>query len=99
MSYSIILLRRAYNELLKSWLWYEDKQEGLGDRFKELVYAGLSDIEKHPERYPVRKRPYHEARLNIFPYLIIYRVNKKNKTIIVSSIFHARRNPKRKYGK
>ncbi len=58
--------------------WYEDKQPNLGDRFKKEVYNRIYQIEQFPERYPERKKNYREARIEIFPYLIIYRLKKRN---------------------
>ena len=97
MSFAVVLLPRARQDLLEAWDWYEDKQIGLGDRFKDELYDTLHHIESHPEHYPVRKRSYREALVNIFPYLIIYRILKKDKLVVVSSIFHTSRNPRKKY--
>jgi plasmid stabilization system protein ParE len=99
MSYSIELLLRARQELLAAWEWYEDKQPGLGDRFKEQVFKSILNIEKHPDRYPERTKNYREASVKIFPYLIIYRIRKRKKHIAVVSVFHTRRNPRKKYRK
>ena len=33
MSYRAILQPRAIKEFLDAWIWYEEKQPGLGDRF------------------------------------------------------------------
>jgi|SRR4051794_4952388 plasmid stabilization system protein ParE len=99
MSYRHILLAKARNELLETWIWYEERQAGLGDRFKNEVYKRIHEIEQHPERYPERKKSYRETMIKTFPYLIIYRIDKKEKLVIVSSIFHGKRNPKKKYRK
>src|SRR3954470_12820149 len=99
MSYKHILLVRARNELLDAWIWYEERQEGLGDRFKNEAYKRIHEIEQHPERYPERAKFYRETMIKTFPYLIIYQIDKKEKLVIVSSIFHGRRNPKKKYRK
>ena len=97
MSYSSELLLRASRELLSAWEWYEDKQDGLGDRFKNEVYSKIRQIEASPERYPQRRKKFHEARLKKFPYLIIFRVHNRKKIIAIISVFHTSRNPKRKY--
>jgi len=55
MTYTILLLAKARLELLESWEWYEDRQVGLGDRFKDEVFKAILQIEENPERYPVRK--------------------------------------------
>ena len=97
MIYTSIFLLRARQELLDAWIWYEERQPGLGDRFKNELYKRIYEIEQNPERYPERKKPYRETRIEIFPYLIIYRISKNESLIIIASIFHASRNPKRKY--
>jgi ParE toxin of type II toxin-antitoxin system, parDE len=66
---------------MDAWQWYEDRQPGLGDRFKQEVFSCIHIIEKHPERYPERKKHYKEALVNIFPYLLIYRINKRRKSL------------------
>lgn len=97
MTYSIILSDRAEKELIDAWTWYEDRLDGLGDRFLNDVTNRLRQIETDPSKGHSHKRPYLEVSLQTFPYLIIYRVNKSKKLIFISSIFHTKRNPKKKY--
>lgn len=99
MIYSTEFLLKARIELLEAWEWYEDKQPGLGDKFKQHVYSCLRIIEQHPNRYPERKKYYREALVKIFPYLVIYRIDKKQKRIAIISVFHNSRRPKKKYQK
>ena len=95
MSYTIVFLSRAQHELLEAWEWYEDKQAGLGDQFKNKVTERLHSLLQHPERYPIRKKEFREVRIEVFPYLIIYRIDKN--TVVIASILHTSRNPKKKY--
>jgi len=97
MSFKPILLARAKEDLLEGWRWYEDKQLGLGDKFKKEVSDAINQIRLHPEHYPQKKRPYREAVVKIFPYVIIYRILKKEELIVVSSVFHTSQNPRKKY--
>jgi len=96
MSFKIILQPRARKELLDAWIWYEEKQTNLGDRFEIEVYKQLKEIEQHPKRYPERKQFFRETKIQTFPYLIIYRIDEEEKLILISSIFHASRNPEAK---
>lgn len=41
MNYSFLLLPKAQSEILEAWEWYEDKQPGLGDRFKNGVKRAI----------------------------------------------------------
>ena len=95
--YKSIFLTKAQNELLNAWQWYEEKQIGLGDKFKKEVYNCLNKITKNPVVYPLRNELFRERKINIFPYLIIYHFSVETNLIIVTSIFHTSRNPKKKY--
>ena len=97
MIYKAVLQPRARMELLDAWIWYEERQVGLGDRFENEVYKRIEQIQQHPERYPERKEFFRETKIKIFPYLIIYRVAEKERVILISSIFHTNRNPEAKY--
>ena len=96
-AYSTILSTRALKEITEAWNWYEDRQAGLGDLFLKEVRARMEKIEQTPERYPTRYRSYKETPIQIFPFLIIYRINKRKKLIRIVSIFHTSLNPKKKY--
>lgn len=37
MNYRIEYLQKARTELIEAWKWYEDKQPGLGDKFRGHV--------------------------------------------------------------
>lgn len=99
MGYNSILLQRAKKELFEAVAWYDDKQIGLGDRFKNELYKRINAIETHPERYATKSPPYRETRMEVFPYLIIYRIDMPKNIIVITSIFHTSRNPKKKYKK
>ncbi len=44
MTFSTEFLIKAHLELIEAWTWYEDKQPGLGDRFKQQVYNCIDKI-------------------------------------------------------
>jgi plasmid stabilization system protein ParE len=92
-----ILSSRAQKEITESWNWYEDRQPCLGDRFLKEVRTRIEKIEQTPERYPTRFRSYKETPVPVFPFLIIYRINKRKKLIRIVSVFHTSLNPKKKY--
>ena len=95
----IIISKRALKELEKSFNWYEDNQEGLGERFITQFQKKITGIISYPKRSVSRKFPYREARIDIFPFIIIFRFNETKKEIFIVSVFHFSRNPKRKYNK
>jgi len=99
IGYTSILSVRAGQEITASWQWYEERQPGLGDRFVKNVVQRIEQIEQFPERYTCRYKTYRETIIEVFPFSIIYRVNKKKRLVQVVSIFHSSRNPVRKYRK
>jgi hypothetical protein len=95
--YSSILSTRAQKEVAFSWEWYEERSLGLGERFLAELIARIRDVEKDPDRFPTRYKNYKEAPLSTFPFLILYRVSSRKRSIRIVSVFHTARNPKRKY--
>lgn len=96
MEYKVELSFRARQELMEAWKWYESKQQGLGNRFETEVYNSIEAIQQYPLRFPEKIQFYREKHIRVFPYLIIYRVIDENNIILISSIFHTRRNPETK---
>jgi hypothetical protein len=99
VTYQSVFSVKASKEIEESWLWYEERLQGLGDRFFNEVIKRLQQIELHPDRYPIVFKNYRETRIETFPYLIIYRENKRKKIVFVLSVFHGKRNPKMKFRK
>jgi plasmid stabilization system protein ParE len=97
--YTLNLLEEAGKEFIEAAQWYEQKSKGLGDRFIAIMQRKLHLIQQFPERYPKRRKNFREAVIRTFPYIIIYTFYKKEGIIIVNAIFHASRNPRKKYHK
>lgn len=97
MTRSYTLLPRAQKEIIDAWIWYEERQPGLGEKFKSCLYHRIHQIIENPKLYSQRRKPYRETRIKPFPYLIIYFV--RNDEVIISSVFHTGRNIRRKYTK
>jgi len=88
-------LPRAQKEILDAWEWYEDQQPGLGDRFKKELHKKIQYILGNPLHYPVKKK-YREALMDVFPYLIVFKIDKYKDQILILSVFHTSRHPKKK---
>lgn len=96
MSYNIEFSTKARKELIDGWDWYEDKQLGLGDRFRKVIYKAAQKLAQGPENNAVKHNNFREVFIKTFPYLIIYRINSRKKIVVIVSIFHTSRNPNRK---
>ncbi len=86
----------AIKELDESFLWYEDRQEGLGDHFISIIEKSFHLIELTPERFPKKSKFYREFVVDKFPFVIIYEYLIEEQKIIILHVFHTKRNPKYK---
>ena len=93
--YKIDFSNRARRELLDSYRWYEDQQDRLGDRFEKAIYTAAQKVAKAPEMYAVRYRNFRQIQLKKFPFLLVFQIKKD--TILITSVFHTKRNPANKY--
>ncbi|RYU86223.1 type II toxin-antitoxin system RelE/ParE family toxin [Mucilaginibacter terrigena] len=95
MDYIIEFADKAQFELFDGWSWYEMQQTGLGNRFEDEVYKKIEQVRKNPLFYMVVGK-HRQANTEVFPYVIVFRIEKKRNVIWIASIFHTSRHPKRK---
>lgn len=96
---NIILSDRAFKELDKIYDYYEKIDKGLGERFLQKFYKKHAQLSSHPKIGNIKKRTYRESYLEVFPYSLVYRYDSKGNEIFITSIFHFKRNPGKKYRK
>lgn len=92
MNYALVFRPEVREELNEVYSWYENKQSGLGDEFLGCVDEMLNQICLMPESYPVVYRDVRRAVVRRFPYAVYYRIVSSR--VIVTAIFHGRRDPK-----
>jgi len=97
MNTTIRFLEEARIEFQEAAEWYETRRDGLGEQFRDIVQNKIETIKEFPERYPKKKSNFRQIALINFPYVIIYTFYKKEGIIIINSIFHTSRNPRKKY--
>ncbi len=91
------LVQDDYNE---AYEWYEDQQKGVGERFVKAVRSKIDEILVNPEVYGSKgNKKFREAQVEYFPYLIVFKVSKKNKEVYITSIHHMKKHPRKKYRK
>ena len=96
MTSSVELLFKARKEIFESWVWFEEQQAGLGDRFEKEVFEQIELIAKNPLHYPLKKG-FREANTDKFRFLIVYRFNQRTRAITIVSVFHTSRHPRKKH--
>jgi hypothetical protein len=100
MPWSIKLGSRIVDDIDEGYGWYEDEQEGLGERLLAAIRNKIKAIELNPEAFGSRaNKKFREAKVDHFPYLVVYRLNKKNLIIYITSIHHTKKHSRSKYRK
>jgi plasmid stabilization system protein ParE len=100
MPYSHYLHPLAHQDIIDAYEWYEKEQIGLGDRFALAVTNKILEIVTTPLVFGAKSnRSFREASVGAFPFIIVYRVYPDKNEIVIASIHHAKKHPKRKYRK
>jgi plasmid stabilization system protein ParE len=100
MNYSFRFHPDTRQDFSEAFSWYEDKQKGLGERFIKAVEQKLAEIGNNPYSFGSRvNKTFREAMVDMFPYLIVYKLNKKDVEILISSIHNTKKHPGKKYRK
>jgi toxin ParE1/3/4 len=93
MTRRIIIRPEADADIEDAYRWYEKQRDGLGADFLLCVEDGLARIQRNPEMYPIVYKNVYRTLIRRFPYGIFYLIEKNS--IVVLSVFHGRRDPKR----
>jgi plasmid stabilization system protein ParE len=97
LSYSLLISSKAQSEMARAWLWYEDRESVLGDRFIDAVRQKVKTVVKNPDLFSIKHNPYREVLVSVFPFVIVYKIYRKKKLIEIVSVFRTSRNPERKH--
>lgn len=79
------------NDIKGSYLWYEDKLQGLGNRFLKELEDGYTAIQNFPDTWANFQYGFKRYILNKFPFSILYKVAEEK--IVILAIMHNSRKP------
>ena len=99
MSYKYIYDPIALIEYKEAINWYNNGSERAAENFVLEVTKKIDMICKHPLRCRNEYKNFRETVLKKYPYSIVYFIDDDTKTIIITSVYHQKRNPKMKYEK
>jgi hypothetical protein len=90
------MLMEAREEAEAAAQWYENLQQGLGERFLESLAGALEHIETQPQLFPLletlnTRRKVRRCILRRFPYMVVYEVRPQE--TLVYAVAHVRRRP------
>ncbi len=92
MNYNLIFNSQVETDVGEAYIWYEARQEGLGERFLEELVICYNQLEVHPGYYGSVVKNYRRVTLRHFPYIIAFEI-VANK-VFVYAVFHSSRNQK-----
>jgi len=94
MAYDLEVKDEANLEIIEAYLYYEEKRIGLGEEFLEHLGTYVDRITANPEHFPQKRKPYREAFIKRFPFVVIYEISKRK--VIVYSVFNIWKNTEKK---
>lgn len=92
MNYEIVIDPKAIQDLQKAITYYEEKQQGLGKKFGNVIDKHFQQISKQPF-YQIRYDKVRCLPVRKFPFMVHYFVDEIEKKIYVSAVFHTALNP------
>ncbi len=88
----VSLSDEAEKDIEEAYIWYENQKNGLGEDLITELEKSFKKIQQNPTAYRIRyKKKVRGFLMSVFPYLILYFVDKNIKII---SVFHTHRQPK-----
>jgi len=92
VNYSLTYHDKVEADIENAYQWYDEKQEGLGERFFTELAVSCTQIMEHPEYYSKTGKRLRKISLKHFPYIVVFEII--GSTVFVYSVFHTSRNPK-----
>lgn len=99
MSYKLLYTPIALIDYKASANWYMVRSSKAAENFVTEIKNCTRAICNNPLQFKSRYKNFRETSLKKYPFYIIYFVDEVNKAVIVTAIYHHKRNPRHKYKK
>lgn len=90
---------KAQEEYEASLKWYIVRSIKAAEGFISAVEDSLTLICENPARWRNEYKSFHELGVKKYPFIIIYTVDYELMHVLILSVFHGKRNPRRRYNK
>jgi plasmid stabilization system protein ParE len=97
MNYEYIFLRKAQEEYESAFNWYLERSIKAAENFVNAVELTVDLICEHPDRWRNEVDDFFELGLKKYPYTIVYTFEEDKDLVVISSVYHQSKNPKKKY--
>lgn len=78
----VYFLPTAEAELLAAQAWYDERADGLGDRFFDAVNGAVARIDGNPRQFPLVRAPLRRALVPRFPYALFFRIEDDDAYVV-----------------
>lgn len=95
MTYTVVVRAAAQAEAATAFLWYEQRNIGLGDRFADSLKASLDQLTRN-SNLQVQKKHFRYVLLEKFPYRVVFVI--EGAKVYVYQIRHTSRMPSKRFG-
>ena len=95
--YTITYSHRAIKEFTDSIAWYKKHSFQASENFKIIVENTIEAIAENPHSFKKTYKKFFVVKVKPFPFSIIYFVEEEDHTVVITSIFHNKRNPIKKF--
>jgi hypothetical protein len=96
MSYRIVIKEGALQDAIDGYLYYEELQLGLGERFLDELNARYNQIRENPQYYGYASDGVspnvRDVALDGFPYLVVFEIFDEE--VIVYAIHNTYKKPR-----
>ncbi len=94
MNYNIVIEPRALFDIQDAIDYYDSKKIRLGEYFLETINEHIEILEKNPI-FQFRYKDYQALPIKKFPFLILFYVDEKSKTVYIMSVFNTNQDTKK----
>src|SRR3954467_14177701 len=99
MNYTYKFVPIALTEYKEAIEWYNERSTGAAENFVADVSKRIEDICTDPFRFRNTYKYFREVSLKKYPFYIVYFIDSAAKVVVISSLYHHKRNPNKKFRK
>ncbi|MBL7700850.1 MAG: type II toxin-antitoxin system RelE/ParE family toxin [Ferruginibacter sp.] len=99
MSYKLVYSPEALIEFKDTVSWYTVRSNRAAENFVTAIKEKIASICKNPHIFRNPYKHFRQTSLKKYPFYLIYFIDEKEKTVILTSIYHHKRNPRKRYNK
>lgn len=95
--YLITYRQRATKEYAESTAWYKQHSLQAAENFTLTIENTIAAIAQNPYSYKNSYKTFYEAKAKKISFSIVYLIDETKQLIVITTLFHQKRNPYKKF--